>query len=82
MQPEHLFTVQIPSAWNTFELLFGAWEGRLDALVSFQAAAWPDAELTVFECTQPALSALSTVAFLTDSSCGWREWTASCSLLN
>lgn len=68
MHPQHLFIVQNPDT-----VLLGAWEGTLDALVRFQAAIWRGAQLTVFECTQPALALLDAVVCLTGSSYGWHE---------
>ena len=68
MQLQHVLIVQ-----GSGKVLLGAWEGSLEALVRFQAATWGEAQLTVYECTQPALALLDAVVHLTGSACGWRE---------
>ncbi len=73
MQPQHMFIVEIAAGVHPAKVLFGVWEGSLVALVKFQAATWAEAKLTVFECTEPALTLPDAVVCLTGSSCGWHE---------
>ena len=61
MQPLLAFTIETPAPMTHTQthtqasiVLLGAWQGALDALVSATMAAWPGAELTVFECMPSA----------------------------